>query len=146
MKYYSYEEFFNDVNKIAHQVKSFNFDVLLVIARGGLTFGHFLAHAINTRNIYVLNSIHYENSTKLDYIKIDNIPNMNTCKKVLLIDDIADSGETLFEVRKVIMKKFPNIKEVKIATLFYKKTSIVCPDFYAQEAKAWIKFFWDFKI
>ncbi|MFV0481911.1 MAG: phosphoribosyltransferase [Campylobacteraceae bacterium] len=146
MKYYSYEEFFKDVNKIAREVKPHNFDALLAVARGGLTFGHFLAHAIDTRNLYSLNSVHYEESQKLDYIKISNIPDLSNAKKVLIIDDIADSGETLVEVKRVIQEKFPNIEDIKIATIFYKDKSIIKPDFYTREATEWIEFCWDFKI
>ncbi|MDR0467297.1 MAG: phosphoribosyltransferase, partial [Campylobacteraceae bacterium] len=73
MRYYSYEEFFKDVNKIAHAIKPYDFDVFLAIARGGLTFSHFLAHAVDMRNLYVLNSVHYDESKKLDYINIFNI-------------------------------------------------------------------------
>lgn len=145
MKYYGYEEFFVDVNKIAHEVKSYKPDAILAIARGGLTFGHFLAHALDLRELYVLNSIHYEESKKLDYIKVFNVPNIMDAKRVLVVDDIVDSGETMVEIQRVINEKFPNI-EYKTASLFYKTNALLIPDFSAKEAKEWIEFFWDFKI
>ena len=39
-------------------------------------------------------------------------------KKVLIIDDIIDSGETMQEILIILNDKYPNI-EFKIATLFY---------------------------
>lgn len=146
MRHYEYEEFFEDVKKIAHEIKPHNFDAFLAIARGGLTFSHFLAHAVDTRNLYVLNSIHYEESKKLDFINIFNIPDLSHVKKLLIIDDIADSGETLLEVKRIVGEKFPNIENIKIATIFYRKTSLVKPDFYTRETDEWIEFCWDFKI
>lgn len=146
MRYYSYEEFFKDVNKIAHEIKPHKFDAFLAIARGGLTFSHFLAHAVDTRNLYVLNSIHYDDSKKLDYINIFNIPDLSGVKRVLIIDDISDSGETLLEVKNRIKEQFKEIEEIKIATIFYRPTSIIKPDFYAKETTEWIEFCWDFKI
>jgi xanthine phosphoribosyltransferase len=145
MRYYGFEEFFGDVKKIAYEVKPYNFDAFLAIARGGMTFGHFLAHALDTREVYALNSIHYEGSKKLDFVKIFNIPDLSRAKSVLILDDIADSGETLTEIKKTLKKLYPNI-DVKIATLLYKETSIIRPDFFAQKTTEWIEFLWDFTI
>jgi len=44
--------------------------------------------------------------------------------KVLIIDDIVDSGKTMIEVFKILNEKFPNT-EFKLATLFYKKTALI---------------------
>ncbi|MDR0762259.1 MAG: phosphoribosyltransferase [Campylobacteraceae bacterium] len=145
MRYYGFEEFFDDVKKIAYEVKPYNFDAYLSIARGGMTFGHFLAHALDTRELYALNSIHYEGSKKLDYVKIFNIPDLSHAKSVLVLDDIADSGETLTEIKRTLGRLYPDM-DIKIATLLYKKTSIVRPDFFAKETTEWIEFLWDFTI
>jgi xanthine phosphoribosyltransferase len=145
MRYYGFEEFFEDVKKIAYEVKPYKFDAFLAIARGGMTFGHFLAHALDTRELYALNSIHYEGSKKLEHVKIFNIPDLSHAKSVLVLEDIADSGETLMEITKTLKKLYPDM-DIKIATLFYKKTSIVRPDFFAKEATEWIEFLWDFTI
>ena len=36
--------------------------VILAVARGGLTLGHSLAVALENRNLFTLNSIHYEDN------------------------------------------------------------------------------------
>lgn len=146
MKYYEYEEFFEDVKKIAGQLKE-NYipDAILAIARGGLTFGHFLAHALDKRELFALNSIHYEDSKKLDGIKVFNIPDLSSAKKILIVDDIVDSGETLLYVKNLLMERYKNA-EFKTATLFYKENTLVRPDFWAKEASEWVKFLWDFTL
>jgi len=141
-KFYSFNDFSKDLPILAKQIKNYNPDALLVIARGGLTLGHFLAERLNTREVYSINAISYENDKKLGYIKIFNLPNLKNKKKIVLIDDISDSGETLEAVKELVTKTYPKI-ELKTATIFYKKNTKVMPDFYVKEAKEWIVFFWD---
>ena len=140
--YYSYKQFVQDTKELINLSKDFNADVLLGIARGGLTLGHFMGEALNTRNVYTLNSIHYEGTKKLDTFEIFNIPDLSKAKKVLILDDIVDSGETMIEILKLLKSKFPHV-EFKLATIFYKKTALLQPDFAVKEAKEWIDFFWE---
>ncbi len=145
MKFYSYEEFRVDVNLLAHEIKPYKPDVILAIARGGMTLGHFLAEALEMRDLYSINSIHYEETRKLDTIDIFNMPDLSKAKRVIMVDDIIDSGETMIEVKKVITQKYPDV-ELKVASVFYKEKALLRPDFTAREATEWIEFFWDFQI
>ncbi len=140
--FYSYEEFAKDSKLLADKIKVYNPDALIAIARGGLTLGHFLAQALNIREIYTLNSIHYENSKKLDILNIFNIPNLNGLNRAVLVDDIIDSGETMAEILKLLNSQYPNC-EFKVATLFYKSSAILKPDWSINEADCWIDFFWE---
>lgn len=144
--YYSYDEFKDDTLLLANQLRDYNPDAILAIARGGCTLGHMLSEALNTRKLYTINSIHYNNAQKLDTFEIFNIPDLLNYSKVIIVDDIVDSGETIVEVLKILKQQFPNC-EFKVATLFYKQTALMQPDFSIKEAKQWIDFFWeaDFK-
>ena len=98
MKYhYTYQEFIKDINAISLPP----FDALIAIARGGMTIAHFLAEKYETREVYTINAISYENENKLGKPKIFNIPNLENKKRVILIDDISDSGETFVKVKKL---------------------------------------------
>ncbi len=59
-------------------------------------------------------------------------------KKILLIDDLADSGESLRCALDYLKLKDP--KEVRIGTLLYKPWSKVKPEYYAEEATEWVVF------
>ena len=59
--------------------------------------------------------------------------------------EILDSGETMREILKVLSEKFPNV-EFKLATLFYKKTAVLRPDYSVREANEWIDFFWEIDV
>ncbi|AXP08990.1 phosphoribosyltransferase family protein [Campylobacter hepaticus] len=146
MIFYSYDEFKEDVKVLAKEIKKdFNPGALLAIARGGMSLGHSLAVALQTRQLFTLNSIHYNDTTKLDTIEIFNIPDLSKYKKVLLIDDIVDSGESLSEIKKVLLEKFPHI-QLKIASIFYKNSALLIPEFKIKEAKEWVNFYWDINI
>lgn len=143
MKYYSYEEFSTDIKILCEQVKKdFDPDVILAIARGGMSLGHFLAQALDLRDLYSLNSIHYEQTHKLDTINVFNIPNLQGKKRVLLVDDIIDSGETMIEIKRILHAKHPEIN-FQVATIFYKDSALLRPDFSLHHADDWIEFFWD---
>lgn len=141
MRYYGYSEFLKDINTLSSQIKSFDPDAILAVARGGVTIGHFLAESLNLRSFYTINSIHYDDEKKLDYIKLFNIPNLHDYKKVLIVDDIVDSGDTLFEIVKIMNINYPTI-DFKTTAIFQKKSAKHTADFWAQEANDWIEFFW----
>lgn len=143
--YYSYDLFKEDTQKLTDKCRSYEPDVLLAVARGGLTLAHLMAQALDMRNLYSLNSVHYEGELKLDTFNVFNIPDVSHAKKVLIIDDIVDSGETMEEILKILKEKFPNV-EFKLATLFYKKTAVLQPDYTVREATQWIDFFWEVDI
>ncbi|MBE0496179.1 MAG: phosphoribosyltransferase [Campylobacterales bacterium] len=146
MQFYSFEEFCVDVNVLAKEVKaSFAPEAIVAIARGGMTLGHFLAEALEMRDLYAINSIHYEETRKLDTIDVFNVPDLSKVTRVLVVDDIIDSGETMIEIKRVLLEKYPHI-QLKVAAVFYKEKALLRPDFAAREATQWIKFFWDFEI
>jgi xanthine phosphoribosyltransferase len=130
---------------LAKEIKPYNPDVILAIARGGMTLGHFLSEALEMRDLYSINSIHYEETRKLDTINIFNIPDLSRATRVIIVDDIIDSGETMIEIKRVLMQKYPHL-DLKVASVFYKEKALLRPDFSAREATEWIEFFWDFQI
>ena len=64
-------------------------------------------------------------------------------KKVLVVDDVADTGKSLRLVRLHLKNK--GATEVKIATIYYKPWSVVIPDYYERETSSWIIFPWERK-
>ena len=144
-KYYGYEDFNKDSKILLEKVKPYNPDTLLIIARGGLTLGHVLSLGLNLRQVYTINSVYYEKDKALDKSKVFNIPNLSKSKKVLIVDDIIDSGETIENVHQTIQSMYKEC-DFKIATLFYKTTATMAPDFFIREANEWIDFFWEVDI
>ncbi|TQR59069.1 phosphoribosyltransferase [Campylobacter troglodytis] len=143
MRVYLFEEFNEDLKELSSKIKArFIPEAILAVARGGLTLGHFLAMSFNNRNLFTLNCIHYEGNKKLDELKIFNVPNLEGFKRVLIVDDMVDSGESMKEIKSLVEAKFKSC-EFRVATIFYKKDSIFMPDFTLKEATEWIEFFWE---
>ena len=140
--YYSYNDFLEDSKILLKQIRDYEPDALVPVARGGLALGQMIGEALDTREVYSINSILYEDTKKLEKSKVFNVPNLSKVKKVVLIDDIVDSGESMKHILAKLKKKFPHCK-FKIATLFYKQTACLQPDFTVREAKEWIEFFWE---
>ncbi len=146
MKYYPYHDFKIDTNKLIKEVKIFNPQAIVGIARGGLTLAHAMAEGLDIREVQTLRTELYDKSSKRNTLSIFDNCSFNNIERILVVDDIADSGETLEAIMKHLMKKHKTI-EFKSATLFYKETSIYQPHFWINDADDWIDFFWerDFK-
>ncbi len=142
MKYYAYENFKNDTNELIKNVKEFKADAIVAIARGGLTLAHAMAEGLDIREVQTLRTELYDKSCKRDALDIFGECNFKNVKRVLVVDDISDSGETLKTIMRYLAEKNTKI-EFKSATLFYKITSVYEPHYWINEADDWIDFFWE---
>jgi xanthine phosphoribosyltransferase len=100
-----------------------------------------LGEYYDMREIYSINTIGYEETQKSDSVEVFNVPDLKNAKKVLIVDDIVDSGDTLIEVLAVLNEKYPSVTFMT-ASLFYKKTAKIAPTWYVKEPRGWIDFFW----
>lgn len=64
-------------------------------------------------------------------------------KRVLVVDDVADTGQSLRLVQSHLKEQ--GATEVRIATIYYKPCSILVPDYYKKETSSWIIFPWERK-
>ena len=146
MKYYAYEDFKKDTNSLIQEVEAFKPSLIVGIARGGLTLAHAMAEGLKIREVQTLRTELYDGTCKRDALSVFDTCLFEDKENILVVDDIADSGETLEAIMAHLENKHPHI-EFKSATLFYKKSSLYEPHFWINEADDWIDFFWerDFK-
>jgi len=142
MKYYSYEDFKTDTNKLIQKVQSSNIDAIVGIARGGLTLSHAVAEGLDIREVHTIRTELYDKSQKREKITIFGKCDFSDAKTILVLDDISDSGDTLKSIMSHLKTTNKNITFIT-ATLFYKKTSVYEPTVWINEAKEWIEFFWE---
>lgn len=138
MKNYTFDEFKVDIKNLKLKKP----DAIIAIARGGLTFAHYLSQKFNIRDVFSINVISYEGNKKLEDIKIFNIPNLSNHKNILIVDDISDSGDTFIHVLNTLKNRYPQ-KNFKTISIFYKPTSKYKPDIYLHTTNEWINFFWE---
>lgn len=117
-------------------------DRVVGISRGGLPLGVALSHRIGLPFTPVEVKSYKEDRTQ-GSVQLDTPTEvLERCRgHVLLVDDLADSGKT----SDFLMKRLRRITspEITIATLYYKTTSIVRPDFFVEETDRWIVFPWE---
>jgi xanthine phosphoribosyltransferase len=139
---YSYEHFKNDLQPLSTLCEAFQADTILSVARGGMTLGHALSMSLDIRNLQSIRVESYDGDTQRDHVSIIGSCDLSGAKRVLVVDDIVDSGQTLAELIPFLRSEHPSC-EFKIATLFTKPTALIQPDFYLHEANDWIEFFWE---
>lgn len=143
MQYYSYDEFREDIKRLLENI-DFQPEAIVAISRGGLTIAHFLGIALDIRKVYTINVTSYTNKTKQS-LEVSHIPEISGIDKILLVDEIVDSGLSMQKVFK-ILKEINSDLTIKTASIFYKEASCFKPDYYIREAKSWIEFFWEVDI
>jgi hypoxanthine phosphoribosyltransferase len=123
-------------------------DVLLVLWRGGTPVGIVIHEFLLYKGVETyhaaLKAVSYTGIGERSEPVLENIcsitENLNSESRVLVIDDIFDSGSTM---KKVVDELGPLVKELKIATLYYKSeanTTDIVPDFYGRKTDRWIVF------
>ncbi|MDI6642605.1 MAG: phosphoribosyltransferase [Candidatus Hodarchaeaceae archaeon] len=128
--------------QVADQIKRSKYkpDLLVAVARGGWIPGRVLSDLLENPNVATIKVEHYVDIYKtLSKPEITQpIPIDVNGKKILLVDDIADSGKSLKLVKEHLLSQ--GAADVKICALYYKPWSIVVPDFSARMTDAWIWF------
>lgn len=78
-------------------------------------------------------------------IQISNIPELSGNQRVLIVDEIVDSGTSMEKVHTILSTIYSHM-EFKTACIFHKPTATFKPDFILREAKDWVEFFWEVDI
>ncbi|RSM75104.1 phosphoribosyltransferase [Kibdelosporangium aridum] len=118
-------------------------DLILSIARGGLFAAGALGYALNVKNLHVMNVEFYTGvNERLDLpVMLPPVPNVVDLAgaKVLVADDVADTGATLKLVRDFCED---HVAEVRCAVVYEKPHSTVKCDYVWRYTDKWINFPW----
>jgi uncharacterized protein len=120
------------------------FDAIICLARGGLRVGDALSRIFEKPlGVMTTSSYRAAGGQVQGNLKIgDQISAAEdvTHGKVLLADDLVDSGVTLKAVIPELRRRYPSIEEIRTAVLWYKSVSVIKPDYHAQflETSPWI--------
>ncbi|MEV6912984.1 phosphoribosyltransferase [Amycolatopsis sp. NPDC051071] len=118
-------------------------DLILSIARGGLFVAGALGYALDVKNLHVMNVEFYTGvDQRLDLpVMLPPVPNVVdlTKKKVLVADDVADTGATLKLVRDFCAD---HVAEVRCAVVYEKPRSEVKGEYVWKHTDRWINFPW----
>jgi xanthine phosphoribosyltransferase len=142
MREYGYGEFVTDARELSNRLSEFGVDGVLFIARGGATLAHFIAMNTGVRKMYALNTYSYDGQTKLGTPIVDELPNLSGASRIIVVDEIVDTGETLKIVVEKLKTAYPEV-EFKTAALFQRQSAVVKADYYLHLTDEWVEFFWE---
>jgi hypothetical protein len=134
----SWSEYNTLVERLALQVheSGWRFNQIICIARGGLRVGDVLSR-IYELPLAILSTHSYTadgGTTRGELIIAEHMtmtaPRLGD--RVLLVDDMVDSGHTLAAVRVELPLRFPHIADIRTAVIWYKASSVFKPDYYVE--------------
>jgi hypoxanthine phosphoribosyltransferase len=144
----SWELFGNASRELATMIAEDGYEpeMILSIARGGLLIGGALGYALAVKNTYTMNVEFYTGvDERLEVPRIlppapDFVDLADA--KLLIVDDVADTGHTLKSVHEFCAGK---VGEVRTAVIYEKPHSVVQCDYVWRRTDLWINFPWSDK-
>ena len=111
----------------------FKFDQLLCLARGGLRVGDVLSRVFKVP-LAILATSSYRAAAGTEQGELNIAQHITTTAgelqgKLLLVDDLVDSGATFAAVSVHLLNTYPLLTEIKTAVLWQKAAAVVAPDF-----------------
>ena len=133
--YVSYDEYHNLIEKLALKVhqSGWEFDNILCLARGGMRPGDILSRIFD-KPLAIMSTSSYRadaGTTQgyLDIARFITTPRGEIAGKVLLVDDLADTGHTLNAVIQLLKTSYSPISELRSAVIWTKGVSTFTPDY-----------------
>ncbi len=141
----------SDINGItdflSHEIQPWSPTIIVSLAKGGLIPARLIARKLNISKIISFGISFYDN-TDTKTKKPEIYQNFDGCSfnnedRVLIVDDIADSGESVLICKSELIKL--GIRNIKTCCLFMKPKSKITPDHYFDivDDNCWVVFFWE---
>lgn len=133
--YVSHDEYHNLIEKLAIKVhqSGWQFDTILCLARGGLRIGDLLSRIFDKPLAIMSTSSYREDAGtvqgQLDIARYITTPKGEIAGRVLLVDDLADTGHTLQAVVEMLRKNYTPITELRTGVLWTKSLSTFVADY-----------------
>ena len=155
----NWENIQEDCKVLADKLSEQNFSCIIGIANGGMIPATLLAKYLKVDKLLSANLKSYQDdkprdgahSTK-DVVKVISFPDWGELKKekkVLIVDDLSDTGLTLREIKQmdnIINQEREDKEDCWVySTLYYKPKTVLAPDYTVREFNndEWIVFPWE---
>jgi len=133
--YVSHDEYHNLIEKLAIRIhqSGWQFDTILCLARGGMRPGDILSRIFD-KPLAIMSTSSYraQGGTQqgtLDIAHYITTPQGEIAGKVLLVDDLADTGKTLAAVLEQLRTRYKPITELRSAVIWTKGLSAFKADY-----------------
>ncbi len=144
VKIVTWEEIVEWTKGLSQKIKNSDWtpDVIVAVARGGYVPARLLCDFLDITDLLSVQSQHWTEAAKAAEKAILKYPYKVDMegKKILVVDDIVDTGETLLLARDYIQREWKPA-EVKVAALqWISPVAKFEPDYYHIEVKDWTWF------
>jgi hypoxanthine phosphoribosyltransferase len=138
-----YDMLLNMATKIRQD--KFKPDIIIGVSRGGWPPARVLSDLLDNPNLASVTVEFYVGvaETKRKPTLTQPVSAKIKDKKVLVVDEVTDTGKSLKLVKEYIIKQ--GVTQVKTTTIYYKPWSIIKPDYCEKETSRWIVFPWETK-
>ena len=135
--YVSWDEYHMLIERLALKIagSGWEFDQILCLARGGMRPGDVISRVFD-KPLAIMSTSSYRAEAgtiqgRLDLAKYITMPKGELAGRVLLVDDLSDSGVTL---RAVVdrLRGMPSISELRSAVIWTKGVSSYTPDYFVE--------------
>lgn len=136
----SWDEAYQLAKSLAYKIKSSGFkpDMVIGVARGGFVPARIVCDILFQKDLASVRVEHWGIASSLGKAKIKYpLPEEADIagKKILIVDDVADSGGTYAAILDYMKGKAP--AEIKTASLHYKTCSSFIPDYWGEKQDTW---------
>ncbi len=119
-------------------------DIVVAVSRGGFDPARILCDQLAIRRLASVQVEAYDGMVKRPEPVVILPVNADLGgKRVLMADDVSDSGASLLVAREHLVER--GASEVRIATLHIKPWSRFVPDYYAENVDAWVVYPWELR-
>jgi hypothetical protein len=143
----SWEQIYEMLIELADRIRRNGFepDVIVGVSRGGWAPARVMSDLLENPELANVRAEFYLGvaETKGEPVITQPVSTSVKGKKVLVMDDVADTGKSLRLVKTHILNE--GATDIKIATIYYKPWSVLTPDYYKKKTSLWVVFPWERK-
>lgn len=144
-RYVTWDEIREIVFEMCEEIDNDEVDVICGISVGGLAPTSLFSLELKEKNVVSISCRSYDGYEQGEVV-IKNGPERSALagKKVLLVDDIVDSGNTIVKVKEHLYEHY-GVESVDVAVIYLNTAHCKCepPAYWGKETTEWIVFPWE---
>ena len=140
----SWDDITSCVSTICQKLDPTTIDVLVGISVGGLVPTSLFSNELQNKNVTTLSARSYTERQQKE-LKIGYLPEKSGLegKRILLIDDIIDTGKTIQKTKELLYNTY-HVQSITVVSLYVNSNHCkTYPNLYGHETTDWIEFPWE---
>src|SRR5215467_12236678 len=141
----SWDQVYNMTVGLAKEIRKSDFSpqVIVGVSRGGWPPARIMSDLLENQNVANMKVVFYKDIGERNKKPVITQPVTAPVngKRVLVVDDVSDTGYSLKAVYDHLRGK--GVREIKVCTLYLKPGSVFTPQYYAKTTSKWVIFPWE---